>query len=526
MAFVNPNIAMSYRGVELPQQNALADYAAVQQIQSGQRQAEVAQMQLEQMRRDQAALAKMQAAITAKGGPSDLNVAAEEMINSGIPEYFKQGLVIKQTLDKQSRFARLLGPTGGAAPAAAPASEAYPGYNEAIGMRAPINALAPASEAYPGYNESIGMTNALAPAPAAPVNPMADLRRKINEAYMIGTPEALAFAKAGEDQLKPTTDVSSMQALGFPSTPAGFAQFKGAQFAPPAPTDIAKLIKERDALPKNDPNRALYDRQIKDLGATAENARQRLAFDQAKFNWEKANPGFEIREADDGSVVGVNKRTLQAFPVTVGGGPAPAAAPAAGGTGMPSARVPATQAPVAGATPTAGKPLMGKGQAMNEVQSNAATFGGAMMQAQSTIDQLEKTGTVKNAVVPGLLTGLAKLVPLGVGENLGNVIQSTFNADPTGLIGPNADQQRLAQAQLAFSIAYLRKTSGAAFGATEVSNTIQEYFPVIGDSKEVIAQKAAARKRAIDGMRISTNAEGKKYIDSFSGGGGEWKVVK
>jgi hypothetical protein len=336
MALVNPNIAMSYRGVELPQQNALADYAAVQQIQSGQRQAEVSQMQIEQMRRDQAALAKMQAAITAKGGPSDLNVAAEEMINSGIPEYFKQGLVIKQTLDKQSRFAKLLDPTSGAAPAAAPVSEAYP-----------------------GYNEKIGMTNALAPAPAAPVNAMDDMRRRINEAYKIGTPEALAFAKAGEERLKPTTDVSSMQALGFASTPEGFAKFKAAQFAPAAPvapTDIAKLIKERDAFPVGSPNRALYDQEIADRRATAENARQRLAFDQNKFNWEKANPGFELREADDGSVVGVNKRTLQAFPVTIGGG----AAPAAGGAGMPSARVPAPQAPLAGATPTAARPLMGK----------------------------------------------------------------------------------------------------------------------------------------------------------------------
>jgi len=199
---------MSYRGVELPQQNALADYAAVQQIQSGQRQAEVSQMQIDAMRRDQVALAKMQAAITAKGGPSDLNVAADEMIKSGIPEYLKQGLVIKQTLDKQSRFASLLGPSGSAAPAAAPASEAYPGYNEAIGMRAPTNALAPASEAYPGYNESIGMTNALAPAPAAaPSNAMnlSDMRNRINQAYSIGTPEALAWAKAREDEMKPMT---------------------------------------------------------------------------------------------------------------------------------------------------------------------------------------------------------------------------------------------------------------------------------------------------------------------------------
>jgi len=35
MALVNPNIAMSYRGIEIPQQNALADYAAIQQIQGG-----------------------------------------------------------------------------------------------------------------------------------------------------------------------------------------------------------------------------------------------------------------------------------------------------------------------------------------------------------------------------------------------------------------------------------------------------------------------------------------------------------
>jgi hypothetical protein len=208
MALVNPNIAMSFRGVEVPQQNALADYAAIQQIQSGQRQAEVSQMQLESMRRDQAALSKMQAAITAKGGPADLNVAADEMIKSGIPEYLKQGLVIKQALDKQSRFASLLGPSGGAAPAAAPPSEAYPGYNESIGMRAPTNALAPASEAYPGYNEAIGMTNALAPAPAAaPSNAMnlSDMRNRIDQAYSIGTPEALAWAKAREEELKPMT---------------------------------------------------------------------------------------------------------------------------------------------------------------------------------------------------------------------------------------------------------------------------------------------------------------------------------
>jgi hypothetical protein len=247
-----------------------------------------------------------------------------------------------------------------------------------------------------------------------------------------------------------------------------------------------------------------------------------------KFAWEQANPGFELKEAEDGSIVGVNKRTLQAFPVSIGGA-APAPAPAAG-AGMPGARAPAPavqaipgmtsvldqQAPTA--APAAGAPLMGKGTAMTEAQSNAATFGGAMAQAQNTIKQLEKSGTVKNAVVPGLLTGLAQMVPFGVGESIGNVIQSTFNADPTGLIGPNAAQQKLAQAQLAFATAYLRKTSGAAFGASEVANTIKEFFPLVGEGEKVIAQKTATRERAIEGMKISTNKEGKKYIEGYGGG--------
>ena len=258
-----------------------------------------------------------------------------------------------------------------------------------------------------------------------------------------------------------------------------------------------------------------------------------LGLAQRKFAWEQANPGYELKEAEDGSIVGVNKRTLQAVPVTLGG-PAPAAAPTepVAGAGMPGARAPAAGAVVpaiSGMTsvldqrtpataPAAGTPLMGKGTAMTETQSNAAMFGGAMAQAQNTIKDLEKSGTVKNAVVPGLLTGLAQLVPFGVGENMGNVIQSTFNADPTGLVGPNAAQQKLAQAQLAFATAYLRKTSGAAFGASEVANTIKEFFPLVGEGEKVIAQKTAARERAVEGMKISTTKEGRKYIENYGGG--------
>ena len=155
---------------------------------------------------------------------------------------------------------------------------------------------------------------------------------------------------------------------------------------------------------------------------------------------------------------------------------------------------------------------------MTETQSNAALFGGSMAQANATMKELEKAGTVKNAVIPAMMQSLVGLVPLGVGEKVADQIESIARTDPTSLVGPNADQQRLAQAQIAFSTAWLRKTSGASFGASEISNTIKEFFPMIGEGDKVIKQKREARERAIDGMRIGTTKEGQAYIDRYMGG--------
>jgi hypothetical protein len=51
MALVNPNIAMNFRGIELPQQNALADYAAIQQIQGGRQAQELNQLKMQEYER-------------------------------------------------------------------------------------------------------------------------------------------------------------------------------------------------------------------------------------------------------------------------------------------------------------------------------------------------------------------------------------------------------------------------------------------------------------------------------------------
>ena len=263
-------------------------------------------------------------------------------------------------------------------------------------------------------------------------------------------------------------------------------------------------------------------------------AQGQLGLAQQKFAWEKANPGYELKEAEDGSIVGVNKRTLQAVPVTIGGGAPASAAPAVGGPGMPGPRMAQPSvvqaipgmtsvldqtAPAAAVAPVAGGPrqLMGKGTAMTEHQSKSAMFGAAMNQANGIFSKVEKEGTTTAPVAVSVLQGLAKLSPqfLGTGENAANAIESVFRQDPTSLLGPDVNQQKLGQAQIAFATAYLRATSGASFGPSEVSNTIKEYFPLIGEDKAVVKQKAEARQRAIEGMKISTNKQGQGYIDQF-----------
>jgi hypothetical protein len=300
------------------------------------------------------------------------------------------------------------------------------------------------------------------------------------------------------------------------------------------PSEIKRLTAERDALAPNDPKRQLYDQAIADIGSQAQLARQRLdfdiqnagstrnianqrlAFDQAKFAWEKSNPGFTIQQAEDGSIVGVNNRTLQAYPVSLNATPPPAPAPFGskpppGGAGKRGA-VTTEEQP---ATQPLGQPLKGKSGGLTEGQGNAAMFGSAMAQAQQVFDKVEKEGTTTGAVATNLAQGIVKYVPLGVGDKLVNDIYALAVNDPTKLFGPDVNQQKLGQAQLAFSIAYLRKTSGAMFGPSEVANTIMEYFPAIGESASVVKQKSASRKRAIAGMKMSAGREGAKFIEQY-----------
>lgn len=242
-----------------------------------------------------------------------------------------------------------------------------------------------------------------------------------------------------------------------------------------------------------------------------------LGLAKQKFAWEQANPGFELKEAEDGSIVGVNKLTLQAFPVTIGGA-APAAAPMAApaSSGMPGARVQAIpgmnsvldqQAPAT--APVAGTPLRGKGTALTESQGNATAYGMRMKEANAILEPLEKAGKTNTGLVSGTVGGVVGLVPL-IGDKLEGATGSLFNSLPQILGGLSPEQQQVAQARINFITALLRKESGAAIGASEFATAEKNYFPKPGDDASTIAQKQQARKTAIRAMEIQAGPGAKQ----------------
>jgi hypothetical protein len=228
----------------------------------------------------------------------------------------------------------------------------------------------------------------------------------------------------------------------------------------------------------------------KNLGVS----QSRLNLDRQKFAFEQANPGFELKEGEDGTFYGVNKRTLQAVPVNVGAPAAAGAAPAAG---------------PAGATPVAATPLKGKGTALTESQGNATAFGMRMMESNKILTDLEKLGKKDTGVIKGAVGATVGLIPF-LGDKLEDMSGSVFNALPSVLGGLSPEQQQVAQARINFITALLRKESGAAIGASEFATAEKNYFPKPGDDAKTIAQKQQARETAIKAMQVQAGPGAKQ----------------
>ena len=162
MALVNPQIAMSYRPTtEYQPRNALAEYAQLQQIVGGQRQAEVTDMQLESLRRKDRAISQIQAVAAKNGGPTDRRQIARAYMQSGVPEFMQFGLTLEKDLDELDAFQRIMGGGAPAAPASAPGAilgggapaAAVPAAAPVVAPAAAVQRSGTAKEIFDEYGE-------------------------------------------------------------------------------------------------------------------------------------------------------------------------------------------------------------------------------------------------------------------------------------------------------------------------------------------------------------------------------------
>ena len=464
---INPNIALQVRGIEL--QNPIAQYGQIAQLQNAQNQNALAQYQLGAAQRSEETQNKLanfySQSVNPETGKIDYNKLTGLLATSGagsqIPAIEKTRreieaaeLTAKNTQsqidernfglqDKKLKFA--WNAVGSASTPQAAIAELTKGVkdgvfdmNSATGEIQQLQSMTP--EQYQQYRVQ---------------KIMGILEAKDKLGFML--PKVARQDIGG--QIQTIQDNPALPGYGQPIAGAGIAK-----------TETFADITAR-----------------KNLGV----AQGQLNLARKKFDFEQANPGFELKEGEDGTFYGVNKRTLQAVPVNVG-------APAADG-----------------AAPVSATPLKGKGTALTESQGNATAFGMRMMESNKILTDLEKAGKKDTGVIKGAVGSTVGLIPF-IGDKLEDVSGSIFNALPRVLGGLSPEQQQVAQARINFITALLRKESGAAIGPSEFATAEKNYFPKPGDDDATIAQKQQARQTAIKAMQIQAGPGAKQ----MGGGGG------
>lgn len=124
-----------------------------------------------------------------------------------------------------------------------------------------------------------------------------------------------------------------------------------------------------------------------------------------------------------------------------------------------------------------------------EGERNAAGFYQRMVNATEELKALTDTGYDPNNLRDRVGAGIDN-IPL-----VGGAIA------PIGRAATTAKGQQYQQAAMNWIRANLRKESGAAIGVKEADDEYKNYFPVLGDSPEVIAQKARNRAVVEQAMR-------------------------
>lgn len=509
-------------GQQEAQRNQLAQQqlaANQQQMQTGAMQQEKMQLEMADFKAKQAGLDKflaMSAANGKTGSPEELASSFYDFaLTQRDPQLILTAQTMRQAATERSAYNASRQPPNISPVGPAPGALGSGTFDPNAPIAAPMPTMAQRSATATGTNlPPIGATNQLAP---PPVNQLgADTiatENRINELRIKypNVPDAQKEADRLEKRLEESRKLYTVG--GNLVTGAGKPVFTAPEKV--TPTEIKRLTAERDALSPTDPNRKLYDQAIANLGSTERLAQERLNFDRSKFAWEKANPGYTIQQAEDGSIVGVNNRTLQYFPVTLGGtSPPPAApfggggAPAPSGAGKRGGAVAPAAAPI---IQPRGEPLKGKSAGLTESQGNATAFGLRMQESHSTLKDLESKGETGTGVIGGTVGGVVGLVPL-IGDKLTAGVDNIYNVLPQVMGGYSPEQQKIMNGRINFITAVLRKESGAAISPGEFVTAEKLYFPRPGDDPSVIKQKQRARELAIKAMKVQAGP-GAKSIE-------------
>lgn len=159
----------------------------------------------------------------------------------------------------------------------------------------------------------------------------------------------------------------------------------------------------------------------------------------------------------------------------------------------------------------AGNPIAPKDKPLTESQGKATGMALRAQRANDIINELETAGETNR----GIIKQAAGHLPL-----VGGGAEMAVNMLPGFAGGPSGNQQKVEQARRDFINAALRVESGASISPSEFQNAERQYFPMPGDTDDVLAQKRQARQNEIDGLKLQSGP-GEKKITSLP-----TKVVK
>lgn len=480
MADLNSLIA---QGAQFNVPDQLGQFAKLQQIQQGAQQMQTgalqqkaAEFQLQKLQEDHANMVGLQQKLSQQGlTPRQFFEALQSSKDPQRQQAGIEGLMKLAETEKYDAYLKSKQTIPAGRPPMPIGGELGTGR---FGLDQTPGAIAPAMK----------QANALAPqaAPAA-ADPVAAIDARLAEIQNFADPRAQAEAarlqKQRDELVKPHVVGRNLV------TGAGQNIFTAPQDV--TPTNLSRLMAERNALPPNDPQRKTYDAAISKETYNASAAD--LAFRKTQDEWNKNNPGFQLEKVDqpDGSVqfVGVNKRTLVATPVMTA---PPTAAPAG-----------ANRGPVGVTDTTAGVPLVGaaKNAQTTEGERKAATLlqrlqfsQGQLMQALKEKPDADKPGLFASAV--GKLST--------TGENLLN----------------SAERQRVQAAQLDILDAALTLGTGAAYTKEQLEGYRTSYFPAYGDDPKTILDKQARLKNVIDAAKTAAGRAAKLVPAAPAAAGG------